>query len=237
MTSNAVAMSANEFMNADATVPNGVAATDASSPPPPAATLETEEATAAKESDAKAAAAPMEEPDQSLISVKVAKDFDGTPFLGEITGARKSADGPLYKVEYRDGDTEEFFAAEVKTGQEYYAEFQKDQWSAMLGLIDGLEESVLTGAGITSVTQLELFGGNAIQLNGGTPFDSLELPLLVKQGLFIVATYLLNDQILHKDLSSGRRGLRDGGKAQNPRRKGEPLPPRQKPDLAMFHVS
>jgi hypothetical protein len=208
MTPATAAMTAEEFMNANAPVPNGdVADPDPAAPPldggddeAAVANMDTEEATAAAEAKEKAVKPPpMEAPDLTLIGIKVAKEFDGVPYLGEITDARKTKEGPLYKVEYRDGDVEEFSVDEVKEGQEKFVAVQTEQWNCMVGMIEGLDEDKLRQAGITSISQLELFGGNASRLEGGTPFDSLDLPLLTRQGLYIVATYLLNDQILTKD--------------------------------------
>jgi hypothetical protein len=142
----------------------------------------------------------LEEPDESLVGVKVAKDFDGVPYIGEIKGARKTKGGPLYKVLYRDGDEEEFSTAEANEAKEKYNVLQSDMWECMINLVEDLDVSALTDAGITTIADLELFGGGAAKAsNSGTPFDSLDIPLKTKQQLYITATYLLNDQILTKD--------------------------------------
>ncbi|KAG7337598.1 hypothetical protein IV203_033443 [Nitzschia inconspicua] len=150
----------------------------------------------------KPAKEPLEEPDQSLIGVNVAKDFDGVPYIGQIMGARKSEEGPLYKVLYRDGDEEEYSTQEVLEGKEKYNLLQAEMWDCMTTMIEGLNVDALKDAGITTISDLELFGGGAASTKdpaSGTPFDSLDMPLKTKQQLFITATYLLNDQILTKD--------------------------------------
>ncbi|KAG7371329.1 hypothetical protein IV203_019899 [Nitzschia inconspicua] len=154
------------------------------------------------EKEKKPAKEPLEELDQSLIGVNVAKDFDGVPYIGQILGARKSGEGPLYKVLYRDGDEEEYSTEEVLEGKEKYNLLQAEMWDCMTTMIEGLNVDALKDAGITTISDLELFGGGAASTKdpaSSTPFDSLDMPLKTKQQLFITATYLLNDQILTKD--------------------------------------
>jgi hypothetical protein len=135
-----------------------------------------------------------------LINVKVCKEFDEVPYIGEITGVRKTAKGPLYKVIYRDGDKEEFSTSEAHEAKEKYVTLQSSMWDCMIHLVEDLDVNKLKEAGITTISDLELFGGGAVKpTNSGTPFDSLDMPLKTKQQLYITATYLLNDQILTKD--------------------------------------
>jgi hypothetical protein len=142
----------------------------------------------------------LEESDESLIDVKVCKEFDDVPYIGEIVGVRTTKQGPLYKVIYRDGDQEEFSTEEVLEGKEKYLTLQTSMWNCMIDLVEDLDMDKLKEAGITTISDLELFGSGATKpTNSTTPFDTLDMPLKTKQQLYITATYLLNDQILTKD--------------------------------------
>jgi hypothetical protein len=141
-----------------------------------------------------------EELDESFIDTKVCKEFKKVPYIGEITGARMTKKGPLYKVIYRDGDEEEFSTPEAHEGKEMYMTLQTSMWNCMINLVEDLDVEKLRAAGINTISDLELFGGGAAKpTNSGTPFDSLDMPLKTKQQLYITATYLLNDQILTED--------------------------------------
>jgi hypothetical protein len=176
--------------------------------------------------------ATLDEPDVSFIGAKVAKTFNGLPYIGEIIGAKNTKEGPLYKVLYRDNDREEFTTEEAQTYRQDYIDLQASMWKCMLNLVEDLNVDTLKNAGINTISDLELFGGIPGGGGGGTPFDSLDLSLKTKQQvrvqvvicgsvsrhdpswhcfytfplnfsfllskhqLYVIATYLLNDQIL-----------------------------------------
>jgi hypothetical protein len=163
----------------------------------------------------------MEEPDDvSFIDVKVCKEFREVPYIGEITGVRMTEEGPLYKVVYRDGDEEEFSTDEVHEGKEKYEILHTSMWNYMIDLVEDLDVEKLKEAGITTISDLELFGGGAAKpTNSGTPFDSLDMPLKTKQQLYITATYLLNDQMLTEDSKMDEMARFNLAKTNGTRRK------------------
>ena len=155
-----------------------------------------EEAAAIAAAEAAAAAARRDQ----HIGTKVASVFGKDTYLGTVQSARTTdlPDGiDYYQVTYSDGDQEELEIAELESAQERYTVVVQEMWDTMIALV-GLNDAdvaALQSQGITSIVELELFGGGGGSGNRG--FDSIPgLSLMTKQYLHIVATYLLNDGIL-----------------------------------------
>jgi len=169
---------------------------------------------------AAATAAEAKKIRDELIGTKIAKDFNGVPYLGEVTSTRRAArkgtkgegeenDGglDLYKIRYRDGDVEDLERQEVLDGHTKYQTLQEEMLNHMIRLVgltatatatatdddDGLSIEKLTSAGITDISKLELFGGDH---GKGEPMAGIDLPLMKRQELYVIATFLLNDGIL-----------------------------------------
>ena len=162
-----------------------------------AAKAEAAKIKAAADAEAKAKAVAAAAIRDQNLGTKVANTFGSDTYFGKVTTARTSKEGvDYYQVTYSDGDQEELELAEVQAAHERYQTAQADMWDLMTKLV-GLDASgvaALKASGITSVAQLELFGGGAA---AGNAFDKIAgLAFLTKQQLHVVATFLLNDGVL-----------------------------------------
>ena len=160
-----------------------------------AAKAEAAAAKAAADAEAKAQAVVAAAIRDKNVGTKVANTFGTDTYFGTVTTARTADGVDYYQVTYSDGDQEELELGEVEAAHDRYLTAQADMWNLMVQLVglDAAGVAALQAGGITSIAQLELFGGGV----GHHAFDQVAgLSLLAKQQLHVVATFLLHDGIL-----------------------------------------
>jgi hypothetical protein len=207
-------------------------ADDAAAQEDPAAPAPTEEDAAAP-ANAGPSKGELTKKAREFIGAKIAKDFDGKMFIGEVIDARITKGGPLYVILYQDGDDEELDGPELDEGIKDYATLQVDMWEAAkeLAALEEAEVHTLSEAGISNIDDLKLIV-EAKEGGKKAVFEALTLPFPKMKTLYIVANYVTNGGIVTKDAKVEKmysihghpRKVREPNNAEKPAAKATAAP-------------